>query len=926
MIIEYNDVHIGLEAHIPITNVETKLFCSCPNTSRFKPDKPNQYVCPICMGMPGTLPNPNKKAIILAIRAARALNSEISDKIQFYRKHYFYPDLPKGYQITQFEGGGHYPIGRGGYLKLSNGRKIRIRRLHVEEDPARLIHPSGMGESRHVLIDYNRSGNPLIEVVTEPDINTPQEAKDFLEKLKRMLMRIGVLDPDIEVLIRSDVNVSVGSSSRIEIKNIGSATDVEKAISFEVVRIRNYLSQGIKMIQETRHWDERRRVTISIREKEVEAEYRYFPDPNIPVIDLTSLISYALREFPKLEEEVYEELIVFYSLPNEIASVLSKDILLYNIFTKVVGKLGSERDENTFKLVSKLLVNEGRRLLKKGDATPDKLAELLVLLSKMVDEGLLSEDEARRRLLRSSGKMRVEAKMPGEIEIKKYVDDFLREIGVEYHGARLRDYIVGRVIRMMESDGLSPNPSRVARIVDDLIGSRMKSKEPTREKIYFTTPEEYRESLIGKKINVEDAFKIRGGRHILTGWIESRMIVGNKLFIILRDWSGKIQCVSDKSKASYKTLSTLPKESFIEIEGELVRDIRAPKGVEVKVDKAIHLGGNSPLPLTLMDLARSSMNVRLNYRFLDLRRRYVKSIMSFRAKLIKILRRYFYENGFTEINTPKIITTATEGGAELFPILFYGREAFLAQSPQLYKQMSLNMFEKVFEIDSYYRAQKFDTPRHLAEFWSIDVEASLYTLNDLINLIEDMITYLVEKLSEEAEKELVYLNTSLPDVSRPFKRITYIDALNNLGKKGLKVEFGDDLGAEELRYLSKEVSEPYFIVYWPKSIRAFYYKPKKDDPRLTLSFDLMWPLKEGHPLELSSGGERINDPITLSSSLKEKGLYPEAYEWYLDMFRYGMPPHGGFGMGLDRLIMGLLNLPTVLDAVFSPRTPKYSRP
>ena len=917
-----------MEAHVPITNLETKLFCSCPNTSRVIPEKPNQYVCPICMGLPGSLPRPNKKALILGIKAAKALNSEISETIQFYRKHYFYPDLPKGYQITQFEGGGHFPIGKGGFLKLSNGKKIRIRRVHIEEDPAKLIHPSGMGESKNVLIDYNRSGNPLIEVVTEPDISSPQEAKEFLDKLKRVFTRIGILDPDIDVLIRSDANVSVGSSVRVEIKNIGSSSDIEKAISFEIVRIKNYLKEGVRLVQETRHWDDRRRVTISIREKEAEAEYRYFPDPNIPVIILSDLISIALRDFPRLEDEVYEELIHFYSIPKEIASVLSRDIQLYNIFTSILESLGLEKNKKIIRFISKILVNEGKHLLKEDNLSVDKLKDLLILLSKMVNERLLSEGEAKRRLLRASAKTVTEAKIPGEKEIREYVSSFLSKGRVEYRGVKLRDYVVGRVIKMMEKDGWFPNPSKVARVVEDLIEVKEDRKKTVKEKIYFVALEEYKESLVKRKINVEDAFIIGEGVYILTGWIESRMIVGSKLFIILRDWTGKIQCVSDtdRSKSMYKFLSELPKESFIAVEGDLSRDPRAPGGVEVKVNKVIHLGGVSPPPLSLRDLARSSTRIRLKYRYFDFRRQYIKAIMSFRAKLLRILRNYFYNNGFTEINTPKIITTATEGGAELFPLLFYGREAFLAQSPQLYKQMALNMFEKVFEIDSYYRAQKFDTPRHLAEFWSIDVEASLYTLNDLLNLLEDIIVHLIRKLSDEAKKELNVLNIELPVISKPFPHITYLETLNILKNKGLSIDFGDDLGADELNYLTRNISEPYFIIYYPRNIRAFYYKPKQDDPRLTLSFDLIWPMKGGYPLELSSGGERVSDYNVLIRSLKEKGLYPEAYGWYLDMFKYGMPPHGGFGLGLDRVIMAFLNLPTILDSVYSPRTPKYSRP
>ena len=242
--------------------------------------------------------------------------------------------------------------------------------------------------------------------------------------------------------------------------------------------------------------------------------------------------------------------------------------------------------------------------------------------------------------------------------------------------------------------------------------------------------------------------------------------------------------------------------------------------------------------------------------------------------------------------------------------------------------MALNAFEKVYEIASYYRAQKFDTPRHLAEFWSLDIEAAFYNLNDLLDLIEDMLIYLIDNLNREACEELNNLSIKLPRLLKPFPRIEYENAVEIIRGEGVDIKFGDDLGAEELNVLARclKINTPFFIIYWPRTVRAFYYRIKPDDDRLTLSFDLLWPLKDKYPLELASGGERINNSEELITRLREKGLYPEAYTWYIDMFKYGMPPHGGFGLGVDRLIMALLNLDTIIDAVFIPRTPKYSKP
>lgn len=927
VLIEYSDVKIGLEIHVPITSVETKLFCSCPNTSRVRPERPNQYVCPICLGLPGALPRPNEKAIIACIRAAKALNCKISNYIQFYRKHYFYPDLPKGYQITQYEGGGFYPIGVDGYLRLSNGKLVRIRRVHLEEDPAKLIHPAGLGESDYVYVDYNRSGNPLIEIVTDPDISSPEEARELLEKVKRILTSVGVLDEDVDVTIRCDANVSIKGSGRIEIKNIGNPSDVEKALSFEIIRLRRYVEEGVGVSDETRHWDERRRVTVSLREKEVEEEYRYFPDPNIPKIDVSVYLNEALKDFPILEDEAYETLTQRYGLSNEAALVLSRTPKLLNVFNIICEELRGILDEELVSFISNVLINEGARLLKEGRVSASKLAELIILLSKMVREGLLTKSEARRRLAKLTEE-RVEGRPPTEDVIRKHLEDLLKREKILIRDEASINYLIGRVIRELEAGGWRVDPSRVAEVVRKSVSVEEEERRKPITPKPALKPVEYGESIVNKKLRVSEAFRLRSGEHLLAGWLERKFEVGEKVFIILRDWTGKIQCVIDKTEApsAYELVSRLPKESFVVVEGTLTEDRRAPGGVEVRVSNLLHLGGTESPPLSLKDMSRAGPHVRFSYRYLDLRRRKIRAILSFRAKLLSSIREYLTKEGFVEVNTPKIIATATEGGAELFPLLFYGNEAFLAQSPQLYKQMALNAFEKVFEIASYYRAQKFDTPRHLAEFWSVDVEASFYKLEDLLDLLENLLIFITDKLNSEARGELEILNVELPSLSKPFERYEYSELVDRLRNSGYRINFGDDLGTDELRALDMTVNRPYFVLYWPRSIRAFYYKPAPADRSLTLSFDLMWTLSDGTPLELASGGERINNAEELIDSLKDKGLYPDAYKWYIDMFKYGMPPHGGFGLGLDRLVVALLNLSSITEATFLPRTPKFLVP
>ncbi len=805
---------------------------------------------------------------------------------------------------------------------MRNGRRIRIRRVHIEEDPARLIHPSGLGESRRVLVDYNRSGCPLIEIVTEPDINSPEEARDFLEALRKLLMDVGILDPNIEISLKTDANISVAGGSRVEIKNVGSSRDVEKALSFEIVRMKRYLDEGIALSRETRHWDERRKVTVSIREKEFEEEYRYFPDPNIPAIDLRPLIDEAVSGMPRISTDVARELIQIYAVREDQADIIARDRDLLDLFRMTAFEPG---DVIANQLLSKILVNEARYLLKRGLAGKEELASLLKGLVQMVKEGILTEGEARKRLVKRY--VEVEELKPADGEtIDRYIAEVVKDRNLRLDSPRVKDYITGIVVKRLSEDGYRADPAFVAKRVEDIVKPAIQKTKVESVGTTYMKPTVYRERLAKEAHSVSDAFRMGEGEVVLAGWLESKMHVGGKIFIILRDWTGRIQCVSEKGDEFFEVLKRLHKEAFIIVGGRLRRDRRAPGGVELRLGWLRHIGGYEPPPLTLLDLARSGIDVRMKYRYLDIRSMRTRSVLSFRAKLLRALREFFYENGFVEINTPKIITTATEGGAELFPILFYGREAFLAQSPQLYKQMALNMFRKVFEIDSYYRAQKYDTPRHLAEFWSIDVEVSLYRLDDLLELIEDMVIYCVDYLRDEARDELDVLGRELPKLSKPFPRITYLEALEILRGRGVDIDFGDDLGAEELRVLDVYGDKPYFITHWPVDIRAFYYRISDDDERLTNSFDFMWPMEKGYPLELASGGERINDPDMLIRNLRRKGLFPEAYEWYINMFRYGMPPHAGFGIGLDRLVMALLQLDSVLETVFSPRTPKYSEP
>ncbi len=348
-------VMIGLEIHVQLTSLKTKLFCSCPADYRDKP--PNTNVCPICLGFPGVLPNVNMEAIKAAIKLGLAFNSRIRKVVTFVRKHYFYPDLPKNYQITQFEGRGTESIAEGGYVMLSYGdvtKKIRIRRINIEEDPARITYPEeSPSRSPYSLIDFNRSGIALLEIVTEPDIGSGKEARYFLSKLTSILEHLGICDPTLEGAVRVDVNVSVRGGERVEIKNIGSLKDVEKAVNYEISRQEAIVKGGGRVARETRHWDKVKKVTISARTKEFEEDYRYFPEPDIPSIVLSDEVIERIKsELPELPDERAERFVRVYGLSEYLSNVLTSSKQLADAFEETVSKCGEP------KLIASIYVNE----------------------------------------------------------------------------------------------------------------------------------------------------------------------------------------------------------------------------------------------------------------------------------------------------------------------------------------------------------------------------------------------------------------------------------------------------------------------------------------------------------------------------------------------------------------------------------------
>ncbi|MEM4024428.1 MAG: Asp-tRNA(Asn)/Glu-tRNA(Gln) amidotransferase subunit GatB [Metallosphaera sp.] len=377
---------IGLEVHVHLTSLKTKLFCSCP--ADYINLDPNTDVCPVCLGLPGAIPVLNKEALRKALMVALALKCEYPKYLTFTRKHYFYPDMAKNYQISQYDGPGSMAIARNGSIKLGE-HIIRIRRINIEEDPAKTVYPTGsMLTSSYTLLDYNRSGMGMLEIVTEPDIESSKEAKTFLDKLRSILEHLGVCNCEIEGSMRADVNVSVEGGERVEVKNVGSPKDVKDAIDYEIARQRAAILQGLGVPRETRHWDSDRKVTVPSRAKEMDEDYRYFPDPDLPPYEITTeLVKEINDNLPELPDSRIERIIKQYGISRYNATVLVMDKALADLFEDT-AKTYKDYDK-----LSNLIINDYLRWINdKGIKISESKASSIHLkeLLEMLDKGIIT--------------------------------------------------------------------------------------------------------------------------------------------------------------------------------------------------------------------------------------------------------------------------------------------------------------------------------------------------------------------------------------------------------------------------------------------------------------------------------------------------------------------------------------------------------
>ncbi|MDK2887477.1 MAG: aspartyl-tRNA(Asn)/glutamyl-tRNA(Gln) amidotransferase subunit [Thermoanaerobacter sp.] len=479
---EYETI-IGLEVHVEL-KTKSKIFC--PSSTEFGGD-PNTHVCPVCLGLPGVLPVLNKKVLEYAIRAALALNCEIAEYSKFDRKNYYYPDLPKNYQISQYD----LPLARNGYLNIEvNGqtKRIGITRIHMEEDAGKLIHQGTIATSPYSLVDYNRTGVPLIEIVSEPDMRSPEEARAYLEKLKTIIQYTGVSDCKMEEgSLRCDANVSVrpkGSrefGTKTEIKNMNSFKALQRALAYEVERQIAVLEEGGRIIQETRTWDESKGVTLPMRSKEEAHDYRYFPEPDlVPLIIDRRWVEEIRATLPELPDERRNRYIKRYDLPAYDATVLTATKEIADYFEECVALYPNAKAVSNWMMgdLSRLL-NAHNMDITQCKVSPRQLTDMLKLMdrgtisgkiAKTVFEEMFATGKDPEQIVQEKGLVQI----TDEGTIAAVVDEVLAS-----NAKVVEDYLKGKdrafgflVGQVMKATRGKANPELVNRLLREKIHSQ----------------------------------------------------------------------------------------------------------------------------------------------------------------------------------------------------------------------------------------------------------------------------------------------------------------------------------------------------------------------------------------------------------------------------------------------------------------------
>jgi aspartyl-tRNA synthetase len=409
----------------------------------------------------------------------------------------------------------------------------------------------------------------------------------------------------------------------------------------------------------------------------------------------------------------------------------------------------------------------------------------------------------------------------------------------------------------------------------------------------------------------------------INGWVQEIRALGGIAFLIVRDRYGTIQVALPKKKVSaelFAAAAALSRESVVRIKGAVKQSAQARNGYEL-IPSAIEVlsPARSPLPMGVVDKVNAEMDTRLNNRYMDMRKPEIRAVFEIKSMVMQLIDEYLVDHNFVEVFTPKIVASGAEGGSTLFKIDYFGQAAYLAQSPQLYKQMLMSTgLDRIFEISPAFRAEPSDTIRHVSEFISFDGEmAHIHSMRDVLDVLEGCTQYVVEGVAKNGSELISKLGIEVKLPKTPYPVIAYADALDMVVGDGLTLKMGDDLGTEGEKILGDIMAEKGYEVYWiveyPEEAKPFYIMEKDGTP-FSYSFDLDY-----RGQEIASGGQREHRYDRLVERMKKKGLEPESFDFYLAAFAYGMPPHGGWGLGVERLVQKMLNLPNVRETIIFPR-------
>ncbi len=873
------EIVMGLEVHVELST-KTKIFCGC--STEFG-GEPNSHTCPVCMGMPGSLPVLNKGVVDRAIKAGLAFHSDLQYTNIFDRKNYFYPDLPKDYQISQL----YHPICLNGYVEIDqaapdqdldeygmirdagayendgvNGgvktaaglepitpgkKRIRLHEIHMEEDAGKLVH-----DAAGTLIDYNRCGVPLVEIVSEPDFRSADEVVDYLEKLREMLVYMDVSDCKMqEGSMRADINLSVrpkGSSqfgTRTEMKNINSLKAIRRAIEFESRRQIDVLNTGGTIHQETRRWDDEKGETYAMRSKENAQDYRYFPDPDLIPVALTEEWVEEMRAaMPELPQAKRERYVNELKLSPDTAKVLTSDKNFASLFDDAYAVCGKARETaNTITTDIIALVKEAGIEPSAMKMDPEKLADIITLVAdekvnrsvgKDLTAKLFKEDIDPIKYVKENGLMIVEDTALIAATIDEVIAEFPQSVA-DYKAGKEKafGFMVGQTMRRLKGKG-SPRSvngllkekldgvkfdaeaakaqeeaEKAAKVQEQLKKAAQKKAEAAEDDGAGRGKEVRQEQLTAAEKALRRAQSSGGAgadensgedsrlafrpnryrthncgelreEHIgqevrVSGWISTIRNHGGIVFVDLTDYYGVTQVV-----VTDEQISGLSKETVILVHGtvlkrdeETVNPNIATGFVEVKADRIELLGASlNNLPFEIDRSKETREDIRLTYRYLDLRNPKVRNNIVFRSQIIKYLRHKMEDLGFLEVQTPILAASSPEGARDYLVPSRKHKGCFYAlpQAPQQFKQILMaSGFDRYFQIAPCFRDEDARLDRSPGEFYQLDFEMAFATQEDVFAVAEKVMYDTFTQFSD------------LPVSKPPFTRIPFREAMLKYG-------------------------------------------------------------------------------------------------------------------------------------------------